>query len=308
MKNNIFVYSVSFFCSVLLWLYINLNLYYNIVQPVPLELKLSKSQALGNDLPSVINVTLKGKGWELLGALLSGNITYKLDLSDYKKDAKINLAQNIHDILELPSGVTILSVHPEVLDVNFDNVTSKYVKIKNNLQVYPKDGYFMIDEPKITPDSIKITGAISVIGKIKSLQTESVIIKNANSNFTKYVRILDTLPNIVKIEPKSVTISYNIELSAEKSFEDLDVNIYNVPKDTIVLIVPPKITVFLRGGVNQLAKLNPEDIKVGVEFKQIEKDSSGFIVPNISKPDEITIIKFQPEKFQYIIKTRKSQN
>lgn len=291
-----------------MWLYINLNLYYNIIQPVPLELKLSKSQALGNELPSNINVTLRGKGWELLGVLLSGSPVYELDLTGYKKDSKINLTQSMHDILGLPTGVSILNVSPDMIDVNFDNVTTKYVKVKNNVQVFTKDGYFVVDNPVISPDSIKITGAMSIIGKIKYLPTEPLIIKNANSSFTKYVRILDTLSNIVKIDPKSVTITYNVELSAEKTLDELDVNVLNVPADKTVLIIPPKISVYLRGGVDQLAKLNPEDIIVSVDFNQIEKDSSDFVIPKISKPVDISIVKFQPDKFQYIIKTKKSQN
>ena len=308
MRKNVIIYSVSFICSILFWLYINLNLSYTIVLSVPLEIKLTKSQALGNDLPSFIDVTLKGKGWELLGLMLSRNVAYNIDLSGYKKDSKINISQTLNDVLGLPAGVSIVSVNPDELEVNFDNITTKYVKVKNNVQVYTKEGYYIIGNPKITPDSIKITGAMSVIGKIKSLPTESTIIKNVNSDFTKYVRVVDTLTNIIKIEPKSVIVSYKIELTAEKNFEDLDVNIFNVPPDKSVLIIPPKITLYLRGGVDELAKLNPDDIVIGIEYKQIESDSTGFIIPRISIPEDVMMIKFQPEKFQYIIKKKNNQN
>jgi YbbR domain-containing protein len=240
--------------------------------------------------------------------MLSRNVAYNIDLSGYKKDSKINISQTLNDVLGLPAGVSIVSVNPDELEVNFDNITTKYVKVKNNVQVYTKEGYYIIGNPKITPDSIKITGAMSVIGKIKSLPTESTIIKNVNSDFTKYVRVVDTLTNIIKIEPKSVIVSYKIELTAEKNFEDLDVNIFNVPPDKSVLIIPPKITLYLRGGVDELAKLNPDDIVIGIEYKQIESDSTGFIIPRISIPEDVMMIKFQPEKFQYIIKKKNNQN
>jgi|WetSurMetagenome_2_1015567.scaffolds.fasta_scaffold257190_1 YbbR domain-containing protein len=308
MKKNIFIYSVAFVCSVLLWMYINLNLYYNIVLPVPLEIKLSKSQALGNDLPSFIDVTLKGKGWELIGIMLSRNLTYNLDLTGYKKDSKINLSQTLKDIINLPLGVSILNVTPDEIDVNFDNITSKYVKVRNNVEVFTKDDYSIVGNPGIFPDSIKVTGAMSVINKIKYIPTETVVIRNVNSSFTKTIKILDTLGNIIKIDPKTITVSYNIELSAEKTFEDIEVNIFNIPPENNVLIIPPKITLVIRGGVDQLAKLNPEDISVGIEYKQIENDSSGYIVPKISLPVEANVIKYQPDKFQYIVKKKNNSN
>jgi hypothetical protein len=63
MRKNIYIYITSFIASALLWIYINLNLSYTIVLSVPLEIKLPGSQALVSDLPSNVDVTLKGKGW-----------------------------------------------------------------------------------------------------------------------------------------------------------------------------------------------------------------------------------------------------
>lgn len=304
MRKNFIIYSLSFICSVLLWLYITLNLNYTIVVPVSLEVNLSNSQALANDLPSYIDVTVKGKGWELLGITLTKKPTYYLDLSGSKKDAKISVVQRIEEILGLSSGISILSVNPDVIEINFDNITSKMVKVRNMVNVVPKEGYFVIGSPKVNPDSVKISGAISVIGKIKFIPTEQINIANVNSGFTRIVNLLDTLNNIVKIEPKTVTLSYDIQLSAEKNFEDVNVIISNVPQDKEVLLIPPKLKIYLRGGVEQLAKIDPDEIFAGIEFKQIENDSLGYVSPKISLPLDVTVVKYEPQKFQYIIKKK----
>jgi YbbR domain-containing protein len=304
MRKNILIYTLSFVFSAFLWLYINLNLVYNISVSVPLEIKLSKTQALANDLPGAVDVSVKGKGWDLLGLMLSKNLSLNLELANYKKDSRINIAQSMNDLLSLSSNVTILSVNPDFLEINFDNITSKMVKVKNSVSVFPKDGYLIIGSPKIMPDSVKLTGAISIIGKIKYLPTESMNINNVNSGFTRIVKIIDTLNNIVKIEPKTVTISYNIELSAEKNFEDLSVIISNIPQDKEVLLVPPKLKLYLRGGVDQLARINPDEIFAGIEYKQIENDSLGYVSPKITLPVDVSVVKYEPQKFQYIIKKK----
>jgi YbbR domain-containing protein len=308
MRKNIFIYISSLIFAIILWMYINLNLVYNISVSIPLDIKLSKVQAIASDLPNSVDVSIKGKGWDLLGVILSKNLKLNIDLTNYKKDTKINIAQSVNELLSLSSNVLILSVNPDIVEINFDNITSKMVKVKNLLNVVPKDGFIIIGNPKVTPDSVKISGAISVIGKIKFLPTEQISVLNVNSGFTKTVNIFDTLNNIVKIEPKTVTVTYDIELSAEKNYEEINVLISNIPQDKEVLLIPPKLKIYLRGGVEQLAKINPEEIFAGIEFKQIENDSLGYVSPKISLPVDVTVIKYEPQKFQYIIKKKNIDN
>lgn len=308
MRKNIAIYISSLVFAIGLWVYINLNLVYNISLSVPIDVKLSKVQAVANELPNSVEVSIKGKGWDLLGVMLSKNLKLNLDLTNYKKDTKINVSQSINELINQSSNVLVLSVNPDVIEISFDNITTKTVKVKNMLNVVPKDGYIIIGNPKITPDSVNVSGAISVIGKLKYFPTKPINVLNVNSGFIRTVNLLDTLYNVVKVEPKSVTITYDIQLSAEKTFEDVNVIISNVPQDKEVLLVPPKLKVYLRGGVEQLANIDPEEIFAGIEFKQIENDSLGYVSPKITLPEDATVIKYEPQKFQYIIKKKNSEN
>lgn len=312
MRKNIFIAVNTFLFAVLIWLYINLNLTYYYVMAVPLEVESSKMQAISNELPSSLEVTVKGKGWDLLSLILKNNIIYTIDISGYKKDTKINLVQAVQgifsEVVNLPSSISVQSVVPDNLDISFDNTITKSVKIKNNTEVSVKEGYILIGLPRIVPDSVKVTGATSIISKIKYLTTEHGNFTGVSNSFTKEVKLIDTLSNLVKVEPKYVTIFYRVELSAEKIFEGVDVTALNVPADKEVLIVPPKITLSLRGGVEQLAKVSIADFKVGIEYSQIDSDEQGFVVPGIELPgknfSEFTIIKSEPQRFQYIIKKK----
>jgi hypothetical protein len=61
MKKNILIFlSISIFAA-LLWLYLSLNLSYTITLSVPLEVNVTKSQALASEIPPSIKVTIKGK-------------------------------------------------------------------------------------------------------------------------------------------------------------------------------------------------------------------------------------------------------
>jgi len=307
MKRNIFILINTFLFSLLIWVYVNLNLTYTIESTVPLELKSGKSQGVSNEIPNSLDVVFKGKGWGLIKILISKNLVYYLDLTAYKKDTKVDLMQNIGDVINLPSDVYVQSINPGFIDVSFDNIITKMVKVKNNTSVLTKDGYTVIGGVKISPDSVRITGASSVVMKIKYVQTENIVLKDVNSNISRDVRLIDSLGNQVKVDPVVVNVSYKLELSAEKTFEDIDVNVYGVPIDKDVLIIPPKISISLRGGVEELSKLTVKDIKIGINFKQIESDEQGEVEPSIELSDIFTLIKVEPQRFQYIIKKKQSE-
>jgi hypothetical protein len=151
---------------------------------------------------------------------------------------------------------------------------------------------------------VKITGATSVILKIKNIPTEKKIIRNINSDIVIDVSLSDSLINLVKVEPKSVKISYKIELAAEKSFEDLKVDIKNMPADKEVLLIPPNLNLSLRGGVDMLSKLSVSDFNIYINYELIEKDTLGSVAPIIEIPENLSIINYSPQKFQYIIKKK----
>lgn len=308
MKRNLFILINTFIFSVLIWAYVNLNLTYTVESTIPLKLKSGKSQGISNEIPNSIDVVFKGKGWGLMKILLSKNVVYYVDLTSFKKDTRVDLLQNTAEIINLPSDVAVQSVNPAFIDVSFDNTITKMVKVRNNTSVVTKDGYTIIGGVKITPDSVKITGASSVVMKIKYVQTENIVFKDINSNISKDVKLIDSLGNQVKVEPMVVNVSYKLELSAEKTFEDIDVNVYGVPIDKDVLIIPPKISISLRGGVEELSKLTAKDIKIGINFKQIEADEQGEVEPTIELSDLFSLIKVEPHRFQYIIKKKQSEN
>lgn len=304
MKRNIIIVLISFIFATALWLYISLSDVFIINFSIPINVKLSQKQALASDLPNSIDVTLKGKGWDLLIVILGNKPVYNLDLTNYKRNVIISPVSELKNIIGIPENITVLNVYPDSLDIVFDNISEKYVKVKNNLVVIPKDGYVIVGNPKIEPDSVKVFGASSILMKLKSIPTVSLTIENVSQKFSRVINLKDTLKNLIAIEPKTVTVFYNVELLAEKKLEGVDITVRDLPANKEVVLIPPKIDLIFRGGVNHLSKLKMEDISVMVDFSLLEKDSTGFITPDIRIPVDYNLIKYEPNQFQYIIKNK----
>jgi len=289
---------------VILWIYLNLSYSYSINIDVPVQVDYSKSQAVSDQLPEKLQVTVNGKGWDLMSILMFKKPSYILDLSKFKQETKIVTNQSIADRLNLPSGVSVLKISPDEIEINLDKYSEKYVKVRGNLSVKTKENYRLIGAPRFSPDSVKIIGANSVLNKIKFIPTEIKSLEDVNSNMSGLINLKDTLGNLIKIEPKSIRYTFNVELAADKNFEEIDISVNNVPENKEVLLIPPKADLSLKGGVEQLSKINPAEIKMFIDFSKLEDDTLGYFVPEIQLPVEANIINITPPKFQYIIKMK----
>lgn len=304
MNKNLKLYLFAFGFALILWLYLKFNVVYNIELQIPLNLEVGNNQALAENLPDSVTVVASGKGWDLLNLVLSRDDDFSVDVSNVKNDTRLNLRQLLSERVSIPSNVSILSVEPESININFEKVSSRYVKVVNNIKLELADGYEIVGEPRIIPDSVLITGASSVISKIRSLSTESKTISGVNESITETISIKDTLSNIIRIEPTMVSVVFDVDLLSDKTINDITIGVENAPEDKEVLLVPPRINLTLRGGVNDLAEVNAADIRVIVRYTEIENDSLGYIVPEIILPIEAAIIKLDPERLQYIIKSK----
>ncbi len=298
------VFLLSFVFASALWLYINLNLSYSLDISIPVEIQTTKSQALTEDIPNKIEVKVKGKGWDLLNILISKDLKYNLDISKMKKDSKIITGQFVNERLNLQQNVSILEINPDTININFDKVFEKLVPVKNNITLNLKEGYSIVGNPVLIPDSVKIQGTSFLLNKIKYVPTEYKVINNVNSDVSGVVNLKDTLSNVIKIDQKQVNFRFKIQLSAEKNLDDILINVLNVPQDKEVLLIPPKLSISLRGGVEQLTQITSSDVIVNIEFGKIENDTLGFVIPEIIIPDETSMLKSEPSKLQYIIKNK----
>jgi len=301
MKKQLPILIAAFVFAVALWLYVSLSLSYSLDLSIPLEIKTGKSQAITEDIPSTIDLTVKGKGWDLLSVLVSKDLRYSLDLSKMKRDSRISTEQFISERLNLKPELSLVSINPDTINIEFDKILEKTVPVRNNIRVNLKEGYGIVGKPKLTPDSVTVSGSANIVSKIKFIPTEFRLFENVNNPINGTIALKDTLSNVLKSDVKFVDFEYNIQLSAEKTVDEVIVEIIGVPEDKEVLLIPPKVSVSVRGGVDQLARITTSEISASVDFETIESDTLGFVIPEIEIPDETNLLKTEPQKLQYII-------
>ena len=102
----------------------------------------------------------------------------------------------------------------------------------------------------------------------------------------------------------AIRVQFNVQPFAEKPFSGLPVEVLDVPANRELILIPPKIDIVVRGGIEQLSGLSLRDFTASVEFGTVVNDTSGFIDPQIGPPSGIQVMSKRPDRLQYIVRKR----
>lgn len=295
----------SFLLSVVLWLSLNLNQTYEIEKTVPVKININKPYAVSGNVPLNLEVKFRGVGWNLIRLFTSLNLEFTYDISARKKDQFLILTKEYLDNnMGLSQNLQIIGVYPETLFVKVENYEEKYVKINSKLQIICKEGYQVVGKPEFEPDSIKIGGAVDILKTLDHFNTKSIVFDNVNAGIIRNINLSDSLTNILWLSQNEIGLKINIEPTAEKEFSNIEIKVPETPDDKEVLLIPQSITIQLKGGVNQLAKIDNTQIIAKIDYRKILADSTGSLTPVFDIPPGSTVISMKPETIQYVIKKK----
>lgn len=295
----------SFILSVILWVSLNLNQTYEIDKSIPVKINVNKPYAVSGNIPLFIEVKFRGIGWSLIRLFTS----FKLDLN-YNINAKRNeqfviiTKDYITHNYAFAENLTISHVFPETLFVKVDKYEEKYVKLEPRLFIECREGYQVVGNPVLEPDSIKIGGSVSILNSLVSLPTKEERFSNINSNIDKLISVSDSLSNIIWHSQNEVRLTANIELSGEREFHGIEIIVKDIPADKEVLLIPQFLSIRLKGGVNQLESMEVSNLFAEINYNTIYSDTTGSVLPVIKIPPGCILNRVMPEKIQYIIKKK----
>ena len=291
--------------SVVLWLSLNFNQVYEIEKTVPVNFRVSKPYSVSGNIPLNLEVKFRGVGWNLMRLFTSLNLEFNYEVSAKKKENFTILTKDyLRANLDLSQNLDIISVYPETLFVKVDTYEEKYVKLLPHMQINCREGYQVVGQPTLQPDSLKIGGSIELLRNINHLNTKYIVFDNVNAGISRNIFVSDSLSNLLWLSQNEVKLNVNIELTAEKDFENIEIKVPNVPDDKEVLLIPQNVTVQLKGGVNQLAQIENSRIIAKVDYFKILSDTTGSVVPYFEIPPGCVVIAVKPDIIQYVIKKK----
>lgn len=301
MKNNFHIIIISFLFSVVLWISISLSNDFYSTLSVPLKLvDFKQGLTSGSKIPANISVKVKGKGWKLIAAGIGAEPAYVVTATGDTGKKEINLYDYLSENQWLSSDLEVIDVNPDSLSFDIEKVTSKKLKIEPDLDLSFVDGYGIASQTSVIPDSVIVYGPLTELSNMSYVQTESIKQSDVNNKIATRV----DLKNIsgMTYKTNNTFVSIDVQRIVDRNVDGVNVKVLDVPKDREVVLLPNKISINVRGGIDILGKLTADQFNAYVNYRDVVMDSLGGVIPKIESPGNVSIKYVKPEQLRYVIK------
>jgi YbbR domain-containing protein len=189
---------------------------------IPLALTgLPDSLAVSGTVPSRVTVDVRGKWKDLIRlGLIGRQLTVDLAGVSPGRFQKSISADDVRERAipaELAKAVDVTDViEPRTVDVLVEAKRRRSVPLLARLVGTPADGYELVGDPEVEPDSAVVAGPQSVVENLDTLRTLPVDIAGERERIQRQVQ-LDTGASPIVVQPRRVLVTLRIARTAPDS-------------------------------------------------------------------------------------------
>jgi hypothetical protein len=311
---DVFVFIFFLLLAFVFW-YLNSlekDVEYSIKYPVR-YINLPEERMLSGDLPSRLDLYLKGPGYSILKLKLSGNhapvildvsaINYRRVPGSRTLDYYVVTSGLIPKLKnQLRAECEITSVKPDTLFFSFDRIISKQVLVIPQVDVMTEKQYFVKGNILVEPDTVKITGPKRILDTITTINTRYRKIKGVNETLTRSISLSASKDYSVSV--KKVILTIPVEQFTEAEFK-VPVKILNEPDSVNIKIFPDAVTVKCRVAVSDYKKISEMPLEVVLDLSKADLNSSDKIPVGFRNiPQFISSLRASPAKVDFLIEKK----
>lgn len=296
-REKLIVFGFAYIIALVLWFLVNLSRPFTLTVKIPIMLgQLPPKEALSAPLPKVAIVNFSGEGWKLIN-LYHNPPPVRVD----PVEGEMNFYDIVREQMNAFAGVNVIKVQPSVISIHLENQVTKKVPVVSNVEVKTKSQYDVVGTPTMVPDSVVISGAKSIVYNIDSWRTKQRKLEDIKNNIDIEVALEKPI-NILHINVAKIRYRAKVEEFTEGETK-ISIETKGLPSGRHVTYNPSMISVKYDVPINEYEQAqNLTLFNAYVTYRDILKDSTGFISPVIHENDNDLHIKlrsYQPTKVAY---------
>ena len=292
---------VALAVAVLLWFTFSMRETYTVAVEVPLVVsRLPADRALRERPPPTATLQMQGEGWSLL-TLSRTPPPVELRAGD----EAISVIQAATQSSLLPAGVTVLGAQPLTVKLALEEAVARMVPILLTGDPGVRPPYGLLRPPVLRPDSVRITGARSVLAGLEAWPTEPVDLGTLRRTRVVTVSLRDTLDGLVNRSVDRATVTFEVEQFTEGE-RMLDVRVRNVPPDvTAVRLLPARVraTYLVPVAADYYERAQEtDDFYAEVDYMEIARDSllgTVSVTPHVPRVLPVRQVRLTPQRLEY---------
>lgn len=211
--------------------------------------------------PPTIQVQVSGKGAELL-RLRTFPTAITKSVPDTLSSSSWLIRLENGDV-PVPKGVdvSVLAITPREITVSLDSVTRKDVRVVPLVTVVPESGFVVRGGLSISPSIVRLVGPDQNVAAIESVITIPMEITNVTGAFTRTLPIDTTAFGIVRIAPREVIVSGQVEALLRRTFAGIPVE-SGAGQMVGVALDPARVSVSVEGPAERVDRLTRDSMRV----------------------------------------------
>ena len=229
--------------------------------------------------------------------------TLKVDISIANFDNSKGVIDLIPQRRSLDDQIigNFLSFENDQLFFNYYTFKTKKIKVKANTEFNYMSGFGGINDFKITPDSVVVSGPEATLEKLEFLNTQLI----EKDNISKDINLLALIENndsLLKISPNKVFISRSVKQYTEQEFE-VYIKVVNLPDSIEIKLFPEKVKLTSSLPIQFIEKVEDKDFELVFNYSTTENGKFESVSLNLTKsPDFSRYIRWDPKTISYLIK------
>lgn len=258
---------------------------------VPLEVKNAPDdKILVKPTKRGVQVTIKGPSF-LVGPLASSPPPLQARLPD-DVDDRVTVSLKASDI-SLPHSVEVLSIEPQQVDLFFDSIERREVKIE-----VPRFGQLpsslVLESIEVAPKTVTVKGPKSEVKQLKAIETEPVNVSEI-SQTTELTRQLRSPGSSVTMSTTVVTARVVVgQMPSQLQFGDRPVEV-RVPRGLGSFVVEPsEVSVTVSGPPEKIMKLAASDVIPYIRMSELPKEMSSKVRIQADVPESLKVVSIEP--------------
>ena len=303
---NVFV--LFLFLSFLISLLVKLS--NNSTQTLNFELyptDLKSNEVIISEVPKSINITISGRGFELLKYYIEKPVI-EVDFSQIRKNNTQYIwlkSEQLDKIINyFDSKIVVKSINPDTVVFPFDSQFVKKLPVVAMVNSTFAVGFDLIGDFRSSPDSITVIGPESILKTISSVPTKKIELNEINSSVDIPVE-LNISPSLsqLNLSHQSVSVVAKVGKFTEGTV-NVPVTIVNVPEDLIINFFPKEIPVVFYSSLEAYASINATDFSVECDFNLLTADNNYLNPVLVKHPLDVKTAQLKITQLEFIISSK----
>jgi len=251
-----------------------------------------------------VNVRLEASGWQLLfSSFQSTAEMIEVDLSGLRSRNWVVFANQLGFInRQFPVNRQVISVSPDTLYFDFSKQTERKVPVKALHHLQFRKQYDVIDELRISPEYVTITGPLDDVVQIEQWETDTIRASGVDGDLHTMAFLKHNQRANISVYPTSVEVNIPVGEVTEKILE-VPLKVENGKQFSSVKLLPGKVQLTVMVSLRDFTKVTAGAFEAVVNLDDwVKDDVRNLPVIITQKPDYCKLVKMEPQNVDFFVR------